>query len=425
MTTTPGPAVDEGIEFTFHNDGPSEVTLLPDPPRARRHRTIISVDDHLVEPPDTFSGRIPAKFAERAPRIVPTPDGRGEAWLYDGTLMPNIGLSAVVGRPAREWGTDPVRFADMRRGAWSPTARLADMDLDGVYASVNFPSFLPGFGGARLQTVTPDRELALACVRAWNDWLVEEWAGADPARFIPVQLPWLHDPELGAAEIRRNAARGFKAVTFPEHPERSGFPTMFTGHWDPIMRACAETQTVVCIHTGSGGSLTDMGAGAPPSLASLIFGSYALIPTSVWLYSMLPVRFPELKICVAEGGISWVPGLLDRMDHLERHRQNRAYYGPWFDVDISPAEVLRRNFWFCAVDDPSAWSLRHRIGVERIMLEVDYPHPDSNWPNTQAVFAEQLKDVPAAESELISWRNASDLFRHPVPRSVQDDPDSF
>jgi predicted TIM-barrel fold metal-dependent hydrolase len=423
--TTSGEHVDLGIAYDFHNPAAGQVTMLPDPPRARRYRTIISVDDHLVEPPDMFEGRVPGKLAERAPRIVPTPDGHGAAWLYDGVLMPNIGLAAVAGRPAREWGTDPVRFEDMRPGAWQAGARVADMDLDGVYASVNFPSFLAGFGGARLQTVTEDRELALACVRAFNDWVAEEWTGAAPERLIPVQLPWLHDPELGAEEIRRNAARGFKAVTFPEHPERSGFPSMFTRDWDPIMRACAETDTVVCIHTGSGGSLTDMGAGAPGALASLVFGSYALIPTSVWLYSMLPVRFPELKICVSEGGISWVPGLLDRLDHLLRHRENPAYYGPWYGLDISPSEVLQRNFWFCAVDDPTAWALRHRIGVDRIMLESDYPHPDSNWPNTQAVFQEQLRGVPPDESIRISWRNASELFRHPVPAPVQDDPDAF
>ena len=108
-----------------------------------------------------------------------------------------------------------------------------------------------------------------------------------------------------------------------------------------------------------------------------------------------------------------------------RHRENPAYYGPWYGLDISPSEVLQRNFWFCAVDDPSAWALRHRIGVDRIMLESDYPHPDSNWPNTQAVFQEQLRDVPPEESMRISWGNASELFRHSVPAAVQDDPDAF
>jgi predicted TIM-barrel fold metal-dependent hydrolase len=396
--------------------------LLPDPPRAERFRTIISVDDHIVEPPHLFEGRIPARLADRAPKIVPLEDG--VAWLYDGKLLANIGLAAVVGRPAREWGADPVRFEDMRSGAYNPAARLADMDLDGIYASVNFPSFLPGFGGARLQTLTGDLDLAFACVRAWNDWNIDEWTAQAPARFIPVQLPWLHDPERGAAEIRRNADRGFKAVTFPEQPERSGFPSMFSDHWDPIMRACEETDTVVCIHTGSGGGLTDLGDGAPAALASLIFGSYSLIPTAVWLYSMVPVRFPRLKICVAEGGIGWVPGLLDRLEHLVRHQDNPIYYGSWYGLDMSPAEVLRRNFWFCAVDDPSAWVLREHIGRDKILLEVDYPHPDSSWPNSQRLFEAQLGALDSDEADRFAWRNASALFRHPVPPTVQTDPDA-
>jgi Amidohydrolase len=181
----------------------------------------------------------------------------------------------------------------------------------------------------------------------------------------------------------------------------------------------------VCIHTGSAGGLPRMGEGAPASLASVVFGSYALVPTSAWLYSMLPVRFPDLKIAVSEGGISWVPGLIDRLEHLLRHRENPPYYAPWDKTDQTPAEVLRRNFWFCAVDDSSAWPLRHRIGVDHILLEVDYPHPDCSWPRTQEQFHEQLRDVPDEEADRIAWKNAAELFRHPVPPAVQVDPNAF
>jgi predicted TIM-barrel fold metal-dependent hydrolase len=254
---------------------------------------------------------------------------------------------------------------------------------------------------------------------------MDEWVGRHPDRFIGCQIAWLHDPELAAAEVRRNAERGFKAITFPESPDRLGFPSVFTRHWDPLIQACAETGTVVCIHTGSGGGLPDMGDGAPASLASVVFGSYALIPTAAWLYSMIPVRFPDLKIAVSEGGISWVPGLIDRLEHLLRHRDNPAYYAPWNTTDLAPADVLTRNFWFCAVDDPTSWSLRHRIGVHHIMIEVDYPHPDCSWPHSQALFHEQLRDLPPAEAERICWGNASELFRHPVPAAVQADPNAM
>src|SRR6202035_4078653 len=114
-------------------------------------------------------------------------------------------------------------------------------DINGVYASLNFPSFLPGFAGQRLQLTTKDPELAMAAVRAWNDWHLEEWAGPYPDRIIPCQIPWLLDPVIGAGMIRDNAARGFTAVTFTEAPSRLGLPTIHSGHWDPLLEACAET----------------------------------------------------------------------------------------------------------------------------------------------------------------------------------------
>ena len=138
-----------------------DVHFLPEPERQERFRPIISVDDHIVEPPDIFEGRVPARLAERAPRVVQTSSGF-DTWLYDGELLPNIGLNAVVGRPPAEYSREPTSFDDMRKGSWDIHHRIADMNIDGVLASLNFPSFLPGFGGGRIQTVTDNRDLALA-----------------------------------------------------------------------------------------------------------------------------------------------------------------------------------------------------------------------------------------------------------------------
>jgi hypothetical protein len=165
---------------------------------------------------------VPQKFADRAPRVIEKEDG-SQTWLYDGVELPNVGFNAVVGRPVEEWRMEPARFDEMRRGAWDIDERIHDMDLNGIYASVNFPSFLPGFAGQRLQQVTKDPELAMASVRAWNQWHLEEWAGTHPGRIIPCQIPWLLDPEVGAAMIRSNAELGFRAVSFSEDPSRLGF----------------------------------------------------------------------------------------------------------------------------------------------------------------------------------------------------------
>ncbi|MGA8370390.1 MAG: amidohydrolase family protein [Acidimicrobiales bacterium] len=405
---------------TAGHDGPRTVNFLPEPPRAERKYTVISADDHIVEPPHVFEGRVPQKYAERAPRVIEKDDGT-ETWVYDGTELPNVGFNAVVGRPVDEWRMEPTRFDEMRRGAWDIDHRIADMDLNGIYASLNFPSFLPGFAGQRLQQVTDDAALAMAALRAWNDWHLEEWAGTYPERIIPCQIPWLLDAEVGAAMIRENAARGFKAVSFSEEPSRLGFPTIHSGYWEPFFRACEETGTVINLHIGSSGSSPATTPDAPADVAGVLFFAYAISAAVDWLFSLAPVRYPDLKICLSEGGIGWVPALLDRLDHMGSYSQ---MYGTW-QSDLTPSEVLCRNFWFCAVEDQSAFALRDRIGIDHILLESDYPHCDSTWPNTQRVINEEIGGLPAEDIKKMTWENASILYRHPVPEAIQRSPDAF
>jgi predicted TIM-barrel fold metal-dependent hydrolase len=396
-------------------------TLLPDPEPRERHYTVISVDDHLVEPPDTFEGRVPKHLEDRAPRVIDV-EGGGQAWLYDGNVLPQVGFAAVAGRPIEEINYDPTRFEQMRKGTWDVHARIHDMDLDGIWASLNFPSHLAGFGGARLQMTSPDRELSLAVLRAYNEWHMEVWCGAYPDRLVPVQLPWLHDPVVGAAEIRSNAAKGFHAVTFPEAPEKLGFPSLFTTHWDPIFEACEETGTVLCVHIGSAGSLPATAPDAPSDVVSILFGLYAVQTTVDLLYSLIPVRFPGLKICMSEGGIGWVAGLYDRLDHADKYLN---FFGTWVGAGISPAETLRRNFWFCALDDPSSFATIDRIGADRVLVEVDYPHGDSSWPDSQASLHKSLKGLDPEVVAKVTWKNASELFHIKVPEAVQANPNAF
>jgi len=406
--------------FTTGGKSRNGVTFLPEPePRTRKY-TVISVDDHIVEPPHTFAGRMPAALAERAPRVVEKDDG-SEVWVYDGEEIPNVGFNAVVGRPVSEYSFEPTRFDEMRTGAWDIDARIRDMDVNGIYASLCFPSFLPGFAGQRIQ-VGRDPELALATVRAWNAWHVEDWAGSHPGRIIPCQLPYLLDPEVGAAEVRRNAERGFKAITFSEMPHALGLPSLHSGHWEPLMRACAETGTVVNLHIGSSGTSPSTSDDAPPDVIGVLFFGYAMFAAVDWLYSLLPVRYPDLRICLSEGGIGWVPALLDRLDHMLRYHE---MYGTWSGIELTPAEVMQRNFWFCAVEDPSAFAMRDRIGVDKILLEADYPHCDSTWPDTQAVIEREIGGLPPDDIRRITWENASNLYRHPVPPEVQADPYAF
>jgi len=389
-----------------------KLTLLPDPEPRPRLRRFISVDDHIVEPPDVFEGRLPQRFAERTPRIVEDEHGN-EHWLLEGRMMGNIGLSAVVGRDESDkWTTDPLRFDDMRPGCWDVDARVADMDLAGIDASVCFPSFLPGFAG-RMFSRQKDQEFGLALMRGWNDWHIEEWAGAHPDRIIPCQLTWLNDPELAAEEIRRNAARGFKAVTFTENPSAQKLPSLQSGHWDPFLAACEETETVICLHVGGSGwnPISAPDASMAEAATSVIVN--AITATIDWVWSGVAVRFPRLKVALSESGISWVPAVIERIDYVTDHALKGDPYG-WTD-ELRPSEVLRRNFWFCAIDDPVGIRMRDHIGVENILLESDYPHADSNWPDSQLVIDEMLAGVPEREAQMMASGNAEALFRHPLP----------
>ena len=385
--------------------------LLPDPEPAPRHFVVVSVDDHLIEPPDLFEGRMPAQLADRAPRVVNTEDG-SETWLYEDGHYPNIGLNAVVGRPSDEWSMSPARFDEMRRGCWDIHARVADMDAAGVWASLCFPSLIAGFAGVAFSR-SKDPALGLACVRAWNDWHHEVWAGAYPERIIPLQITWINDPDIAAAEVRRNAERGFKALSFPENPSNLGLPSVHTDHWDPLLAACEETGTVVCLHTGSAGWTAAQSPGAPLELATTLFPINGCAAAADWLWAKIPLRFPQLNVALSEGGIGWVPMLLDRLDYIRTH-SGAGMAGAWTG-EITPSEALQRNFWFCTIDDPSALAVRHRIGVDHIMVEVDYPHADSTWPGTQELLAGRMEGIPADEVDRMTHLNAARLFRHPLP----------
>jgi predicted TIM-barrel fold metal-dependent hydrolase len=339
-----------------------------------------------------------------------------EAWDLEGRRYPQIGLNAVVGRPKDEWSMEPARFDEMRRGCWDPVARLDDMDVDGVWASLCYPSLIAGFAGSMFSQ-TSDVDLGRACMNAWNDWHLDEWVATAPERFIAVQLPWLRDPQVAADDVRANAARGFKAVSFLENPVDLGLPSLHTGHWDPFLAACEETGTVVCLHCASSGWSASRSPGAPLELLTSLFPVNALVTAADWLWSGVPTRFPRLRICLAESGIDWVPMLLHRIDYVMDH--SATGQGAWSD-DVHPSDVLRRNFWFSVIDLTSTLQLRHQIGVDHIVLESDYPHADSTWPETHQRAEKALDGLPADEIERICWRNASELFRHPGPPHSPD-----
>lgn len=382
--------------------------FLPEPEPRKVRATIISVDDHLVEPPGMFDGRLSGRFADSAPKVVEI--GGQQTWEFEGEHYPQVGLNAVAGRRPDAPNLEPARFDEMRRGCWDIHARIKDMDIAGIWASMNFPSLITGFCG-RVFSQAKDPELGLAVTRAWNDWLYEEWYSPYPERIIPMGITWLTDAELGAAEIRRNAERGFRSVTLPERPHRLGLPSLFSGYWDPIIEACAETDTVISLHVGSSG-MNEHAPGAPAlQLGATLFSMLSLQSCAEWLWSAYAVKYPDLKIVMSEGGMGWVAMLIDRLDSIV----DRSGYGRDWPGDLRPAEVLKRNFYWCTFDDPSTIDTRHAVGVDHLMLEVDYPHGDSTWPDTQDVIAQAWSHIPDDEIRLMTHQNAARVYRHPLP----------
>lgn len=372
---------------------------------------IISVDDHLIEPPDLFDGRMPSAFVEQAPKVVTFPNGR-QVWDYEDGIYPNIGLNAVVGRPKQEWSMEPANFDEMRRGCWDIHARIADMDTAGIAASVCFPSLIAGFCGSVFSR-SKDPELGLACVRAWNDWHDEVWAGTYPGRIIPTQITWLRDPEVAAGMVRSNAERGFRALSFAEFPSKLGLPSLHAGHWDPLLAACEQTGTVVCLHTGSS-SWAPVPCDDPPfELLPTLFPINGFLACADWLWSGVCTRFPGLKVALSEGGIGWVSMLADRADYVLDHSGSGKDGEHWTD-DLRPSEVLARNFWFCTIDDPSTLNgVLDRIGPDHVMVEVDYPHADSTWPDTQELMQRRLGGLADDVVAKLTHENAEALFRWP------------
>jgi len=388
----------------------TEPTFLPEPELRPPWCPIISVDDHVVEPPDLFDRRLPRSMAADAPTLVEDEEGI-PFWIVDGLAYPFATSNGSSGRPVAEWVHMAQKYEDFRRGVYDPRARLDDMNVNGVWASLCFPSFVWGFAGRRFSAMR-DRDVGLASLRAYNDWMLDEWCATDRGRFIPCQVPWLADPLVAADEVRANAPRGFRAVTFPETPSRLGLPSVYSDEWDDFFRACEETETVINLHVGASGSVARPSVDSPTDVAVTLFPVNGVMAAVDWVYARIPIRFPNLKIVLSEAGVSWVPMVLER---LARSYRFVDASDAWSAHDPHPNELFRRNFWFASIEDPSAFRMLDVIGEDKVMIESDYPHADSTWPDTQALLADELGHLEPAVARRIAYGNASSLYRCAPP----------
>jgi predicted TIM-barrel fold metal-dependent hydrolase len=367
---------------------------------------LVSVDDHVVEPPDMFERHVPSKWRDQAPKSVRKPEGH-EVWVFEGNEIPNIGLNAVAGRPPEDYNMDVTSYDQIRRGTYDIHERIKDMNVNGVLGSMCFPSF-PQFCG-QLFSRTQDKELGLVMLQAYNDWHVDEWCGTYPGRFIPLGLPPIWDPELMANEVHRLAAKGCHAITFSEDPTKLGWPSLHNEHWDPFYQACVDEGTIIALHIGSSSSIPMLDE-APFDVMITLTPLNLFQTAANLIWSPALKRFPDLKFALSEGGIGWLPYFLERIDYVyERHR---FWTGQDFG-DMLPSQRARQNFTFCFIDDKAGIANRELIGVDNITWECDYPHSDSSWPHAPEAFAKHFDDTVSDDDiAKISHLNALKAFRY-------------
>jgi predicted TIM-barrel fold metal-dependent hydrolase len=367
---------------------------------------LISVDDHIVEHPKVWLDRLPAKWHEMAPQVVEVGDGT-EQWKFEGVIDGMTGLSAVVGTDLKGRKLDPMRFTDMRQGCWDPVARLADMDIDGVWAQCNFPNY-SGFAGGRFYRAG-DKELATLCVKAYNDFVIDEWTAAAPDRYIPMMILPLWDIEASAAEVDRGIDNGFKAIAFPDNPALLGEPSFQSGKWDPVFARANEAGLALCMHFGGSGVVPPISKDAPLAVQSTVMGATLFASMTELLLSPVFHKHTKLKVAYSEGQIGWIPYALQRIDQVwDEYR----YYSiePKINAEVRPSDLFRKHIWGCFIDDQVGVDLRHQVGIDNIVWESDYPHADSLWPNSKTTAEKLLTDVSAEESKKILETNARRLF---------------
>ncbi|MFH8789800.1 amidohydrolase family protein [Streptomyces roseoverticillatus] len=368
---------------------------------------IVSVDDHVIEPVHLFERWLPARYRDRGPRPLTTGIGRLEYtggrytvamdpdgppadwWIYEDLASPYKRVIAAVGFDRDEMTLEGITRAEMRPGCWDPAERLKDMDLNHVEASLCFPTF-PRFCGQTFAEAH-DKEVALACVRAYNDWMVEEWCGDSGGRLIPLCLIPLWDVDLAVAEIHRNAARGVRAVTFSELPTCLGLPSIHTGYWDPFFAACQDTGTVVNMHIGSSSQMPAASPDAPPAVQATLSFNNAMASMADFLFSGVLVRHPRLTLAYSEGQMGWIPYALERADDV--WREHRAWGGVRDLVPEPPSTYYYRQVFCCFFRDKHGIDALDAVGRDNATFETDYPHVDSTFPRTKQVALEHVRGL--------------------------------
>jgi predicted TIM-barrel fold metal-dependent hydrolase len=380
---------------------------------------IVSVDDHVVEPAHVWQTWLPEKHREQGPRVerkrwapftkhpgakytnTEDPNGEwGDAWIYEDRLIYVQKKFVAIPLSATPDGTvdsfdrtvmtmTAVTYDGMRPGCYEREARIKDFELNWVDGSLPFPTF-PRFCGQTFYEAN-DKELALACVRAYNDWMVEEWCKPSHGVNIPLCLMPLWDVDLAVEEIRRNAARGVRAFCFSELPTRLNLPSIHTGYWDPVLGVCNDTGVTLCMHIGSSSTDPKASPDAPEGVGGMLAFNNSMASLGDWLFSGKLIKFPQLKLAYSEGQIGWIPYALERADTV--WDQHDAWQHSKELIPEPPSSYYYGRVFGCFTADRVGLNNLDTVGVDNICFETDYPHTDTTWPNSKEYVEKMVADA--------------------------------
>jgi predicted TIM-barrel fold metal-dependent hydrolase len=364
---------------------------------------LISAVDHVVEHPDVWTQRLAkSKWGDRIPHMERSAHD-GDTWVVDGRRL-SLSDIANVGALMTDRTAAPKRWEDVPQTAYVPAERLRTMDTDGVACSVLYPTFA-GFSGETFGALR-DPDLELACVQAYNDWLIDEWASYSE-RFIPQCLVPL-TPTKAVAEIKRAIGRGHRGVVFPAVPMHlREVPHVNGPEYDPIWATCQDLEVPLCFHAGSSRQLQfpvapTLSLELASALQAVTRPASAVFDLVNLLFSRILLRFPKLKVVFAESTIGWGTFILEYADH--QYEQDHC------DYELKPSEMFRRQCYLTAWYDPVKINAGY-IGTDRIMWATNFPTANSTWPDSQAFVAKCMEGMSEEERNQILWENAARLYK--------------
>jgi uncharacterized protein len=371
--------------------------------------TMISADDHIdlgYLPKDLWTERLPKSLRDRAPHVEDRGE-KGEFWVCDGETWGDYRGERWFSRPKRNpLALDRGGVGEPGRPT-TPDKRLADMDRDGVEASLMFP---PIFA---MQVGEP--ELRNACVQAYNDWAAE-FGQAAPKRFFPVAMLSPVDPEAAKEEITRVAKLGFREANFLVNDVTID---MYLKSWDVFWDAAEETKIVVSYHVGGSvqsGTVRAAADALKPDQRQMTFdmglgnGATSFFNPFVNLFNFGTLeRHPKLKFCLAESAIGWIPFVVQEMDYRYRRQFERKKVTE-IPLKVMPSEIFKRQVWATFQTDLVGLHLIQFFGEGHVMWGSDYPHPDSTWPFSKEIIAKDSAHLPEEVKKKVYRENAAALY---------------